>query len=242
MNLLEMQTEIGLIVQDQSLQPLLAGWINRAILKIATDYYLPPLALVNPQSLNVDTSNWLWPLPSNFHKKLFKCKHLVPNSTDMHPVHIYSHIDELEGRNHTHTGEHVREVAVAMQGGSVQGDNYYLGIHPLAVDTLELWYYQKPAVLVQPTDVSDCIPPGFEDRVIFPQVVIQNYDYIVDQIRDFDIRPMEYWRAKLARGLNGAIGEGIGLLNFYAVNYRKPRRHGGRDPIGPSRRYFRGYF
>jgi len=131
---------------------------------------------------------------------------------------------------------------VAMQGGSAQGDNYYLGIHPLATETLSLWYYQKPAVLIKPADVSDCIPPGYERRVIYPKVIILNYNFIVDQITDFDFKPMQYWVNELKKGLNGAPGEGIGLLNFYALNYNKPRRHGGRDPIGPSRRYFRGYF
>jgi hypothetical protein len=157
----------------------------------------------------------------------------------LHRVHIYKHIKHLSGKNHTIIGEHVREVAVAMQGGSAKGDTYSLGIHPLATDTLDLWYFQKPAILKEPSDVSDCIPPGYEDRVIFPQVIIQNYDYIVDQIRDFDSRPLEYWRAKLARGLNGAPGEGIGLLNFYQINYNPPRVVGNMNSIG-SKPYFYG--
>ena len=51
MNLEQMQIELSLIVKDASLQPLLVGWINAAILDVATDYDLPPLALAEPYSL-----------------------------------------------------------------------------------------------------------------------------------------------------------------------------------------------
>lgn len=198
MNLGDMQNELGMIVQDNGkLQSLLTPWINNAILEVANDYDLPPLALVDPVPLSVDTSKWLWPLPSNFHKRLFMCKRLDTDTGLLRHVEIHRHIKHLSGKDHTRIGNAVREVAVTMQGGSVQGDNYYLGIHPLAVDTLNLWYFQKPAVLVENSDVSDCIPPGYERRVIFPKVIIQNYNYIIDQTQNFDIRPDPI----LARGI-----------------------------------------
>jgi len=241
MNLGDMQKEIGLIVQDASLQPLLTGWINNAILEVANDYDLPPLALDDPAILNVDTTAWLQPLPSNFHKRLFMCKRLDTDTGRLRRVHIFSHIRHMAGKNHTFIGDHVKEVAVTIQGGSVQGDNYYLAIHPLAVDTMYLWYFQKPAVLVEPNDVSDCIPPGYERRVLFPKLIIQNYNYIIDQVRDFDIRPIQFWQTELIKGLFGARGQGIGLINFYNINYNPPRMVGNMNSIG-YRPYYYGNF
>ncbi len=243
MNLGEMTDELGMIVQDNGkLRTLLTPWINNAILEVANDYDLPPLALVDPVPLEVDTSKWLWPLPDNFHKRLFMCKHQhrSGNYRD-HRVHIYKEIRRLEGRDHNFVGERVREVAVAMQGGSPKGDNYYLGIHPLAAETLDLWFFQKPAILKQSGDISDCIPPGFERRVIFPKVIIQNYNYIVDQTQNFDLRPIQYWQTELRKGINGAPGEGIGLLAFYNINYNPPRIVGNMNSIG-YRPYYYGLF
>ena len=228
MNLGEMKAELSMIIEDARLEPLLTGWINNAILEVANDYDLPPLRLVDPLEFGVDTSKWLWALPDNFHKNLVHCRWLDTDGKLRH-VHVHSHINRLEQRNHTVTGDHVRDVAVA-----VQGNDHYLGIHPLATDTLELWYYRKPTVLVKDANVCDCIPPGFEARVIYPKLIIKNYQFIVDQVVDFPIvqGPFQYWQGELNRGLFGGRGLSIGLIPYFIKNYDPPRIRGGRDPMG----------
>jgi hypothetical protein len=237
MNLGQMQAELSLIIKDASLQPFLTDWINNAILEVAADFELPPLKLVDPVDLEVDTSAWLWLLPDDFHKKVFRVQWQDSDGV-LHRVHIVEHIDHLSGRDHTLTADAVAEVVE-----TVQGNRHYLGIHPLADNTLKVWYYRLPTTLSDPGDTCDCIPPGFERRVIYPKLIIQNYQFIVDLVLDFPVTngPLQYWQAELAKGLYGASGQ-IGLLNFFGKTQNRPRRHGGRDPIGPSRRNFRGYF
>ena len=220
MNLGQMKTELSMIVQDSKLQPLLTGWINNAILEVATDLELASMKLVDPVEIGVDTSKWLWKLPDSFHKKLFRAKWQDSNG-QWHHLHVHDHIDRLSGRDHTHTADAVAEVAVGAQGN----DNY-LGIYPLAAATLSLWYYRKPTSLVKDGDSPDCIPPSFEPRVIYPRIIVRNYEAIVDQVVDFPIvnGPLQRWEGKQAKG-------DLALKLFFAKSYNKPRRHGGRDPI-----------
>ena len=229
MNLEQMQIELSLIVKDASLQPLLVGWINAAILDVATDYDLPPLALAEPYSLGVDTSKWLWPLPEIFHKNLFMVK-WTDGSGNQHRIHhIHKNPAHLIHQNHTRTGDRVQELAVVPQGNS-----FFLGVHPLANQNLDLWFYRKPAVLVKDADVCDCIPFNFVPQVIYPKVIIKNYQFIVDQVPDFPMGAgaLQYWQGELAKGLFGARGQGTGLLGYFQINFHPPRRTGGRDPIG----------
>jgi hypothetical protein len=241
MKLEQMEAELGQIIRSPNLQPFMVNWINAAILELATDYELAPLKLVTPEPLDVDTTQWLWPMPTNFHKLLERVEWF---DQDGHPRHVrvLHHIDELSGRDHSRIAEHVHEVAVAVQGQTIEGQQNYLGIYPKASQALQLWYYRLPAVVKRPTDSPDCIPPAYVRRVIFPKLVIQNYEFITDQILDFDARPLQYWKQKLDWGLWGTPGGDIGMMNFFAKSYCKPRRHGGKDPIGPGRRWYRGYF
>jgi hypothetical protein len=230
MNLGEMKDELSRMVQDADLQALLTDWINNAILEVATDFELASLKLVDPVEIGVNTSKWLWELPESFHKRLLKAK-WVDSDGEMHHVHVHDHIDAISGLNHTTTNDHVQNVAVALQG-----NDHYLGIYPLAEDTLALWYYRKPVLLVKDGDSPDCIPPTFEPRVIYPRVIVRNFKIITDQVVDFAMiqGTLQDWRGEQAKG-------DLDLKNYFAKNYNKPRRHGGKDPIGPSRRYFRGY-
>ena len=234
MNLGQMEAELGMIIKDESLAPRLVGWINDAILEVATDYDLPPLALADPYSFSVDTSNWLWPLPDIFHKKLF----LVKGSEAHHHVRVHKNPDHLIRHEHIRIGDRVHEVTVIPQG-----KDFMLGVHPLAVEDLNLWFYQKPAILANAGDVCDCIPFNFIPQVIYPKIIIKNYQFIVDQVIDFSFTqgPFQYWMSELAKGLNGARGQGTGLLGYFNINFHPPRRPGGRDPIG-WRPYFYGNF
>lgn len=229
MNLEQMEAELGIIIKDGSLKPLLRGWINDAILEVATDYDLPPLALADPYSLGVDTSKWLWPLPGTFHKKLFMVKYMDSSGNERRLHHIHKDPTHIKSKNHTRTGDRVHEVSVVPQGSS-----FYLGIYPLAAQSLYLWFYQKPAVLTEDADICDCIPFNFVPQVIYPKLIIKNFQFIVDQVVDFPISagPLQYWQGELRKGLHGAPGFGTGLLGYFNINFNPPHRSGGRDPIG----------
>ena len=233
MNLGTMKDELGELMKNRgTLLSWLSNWINAAILEVATDYDLPPLALAEPYSLGVDTSKWLWPLPEIFHKNLFMVKWTDGNG-DQHQIRIHKNPAHLIHQNHTKTDDRVHELGVVPQGNS-----FFLGVHPLANQNLDLWFYQKPAVLVKDADVCDCIPFNFVPQVIYPKVIIKNYQFIVDQVPDFPMSAgaLQYWQGELTKGLLGAPGQGIGLLNYFNINYNPPRRTGGRDPVGRSYR------
>ena len=230
MNLGQMQDELELIIKDDSVSSRLTGWINDAILEMATDYDLPPLALADPWPLSVDTSAWLWPLPASFHKNLFLLKWTDPSDGSEHKIHrLHKNPAFLTGKNHTIIADRIHEAAVIPQG-----KGFYLGVHPLANQDLKLWFYQKPAILAKPADVCDCIPWNFVPQVIYPKIIIKNFQFITDHVVDFPINAgsLQYWQGELSKGLFGGRGVGTGLLNYYQINYHSPRRTGGRDPIG----------
>jgi hypothetical protein len=42
---------------------------------------------------------------------------------------------------------------------------------------------------------------------------------------------LQYWEGKLQEGLYGRSGGEVGLLNWFNVAVRPPRRHGGRQAL-----------
>lgn len=233
MNLGELEGRLDLIVQDESLKSHYKGMINQAILELAADYELPALRLLDPVTLPVDTTSWLWPLPKDFHKKLFRC------ANALRWIRVYRHIDDLTrlDRDHDQKGDSVTTVA-----WGAQGLQNVLGIYPLADDALDLWYFRKPAVLVKSSDICDCIPPEFHERVIVPKVIIVNYAMLQDQVENFDPKSLQFWQGELAKGLRGSPDQGPGLFNYLQKLQGGPRRHGGRDPVGWNpNRYPYGY-
>jgi hypothetical protein len=235
MNLSGLKAALGQVVVDPDLALSFDQKLNDTILELAGDFELPALALLDPIPLTVDSTKWLWAMPDSFHKKLFR----VANSskTPWGHIHIHDHIDDLTRLNMAHdtTGEHVTSVATAMQG-----ENWYLGIHPLPLtpDDLQLWYYRKPALLTLPADVPDCIPPEYHYRVIVVKTVIRNFQLFTDAIEDGPMKSLAYWKNEYKFGLSGEPGGDIGLKNYIAKLRGGPRRHGGRDPVGG--RYYRG--
>lgn len=229
MNFGQMQTELGYIIKDSHLAPLLAGWINDAILEIAMDYDLPPLKLAEPYSLSVVDTDWLWTLPESFHKKLFRARYVDATSGDEFGVSVHKNSDYIVGQDHTDTGDVPTMVTVIPQGNT-----FSLGCYPLSTVEMHLWFYEKPTVLVNDSDECDCIPANFVPGVIYPKLIIKNYHFILDQVIDFPMTqgPLQYWRDMLKIGIQGAPGHGVGLLNYFNMNYHPPRRTGGRDPIG----------
>jgi hypothetical protein len=238
MDLAQMQAELEYLIKDSRLNEWLVGWINDAILDVATDYDLPPLALADPYTLAVDTSKWLWPLPSTFHKKVFLAKYVGTDDVEHSISRIHKDPTYLKNQDHTLTADSVSEIAVIPQG-----KDFYLGIYRLADQDLKLWFYQKPTVLVDPSDECDCIPFNFVAQVIYPKLIIKNYQFIVNMVNDFPATagPLQYWQGQLALGLNGGRGQGTGLLGYFNINYHPPRIGGGKDAMG-LRSYCYGRF
>ena len=238
MNLEGMLAYLGKLVNDPNIPPGLTQMINDTILELAGDFELPALKLLDPVPLTVDDSKWLWPMPDSFHRDLT----MVRNSS-LSPwghVHIERHIEDLNRRNpeHDRTGDNVTTVAVGSQG-----NDWYLGIRPLPLsqNILQLWFLRKPTLLAKPTDVPDCFPPEYHERVILPKCVIKNFRFFTDAIEDGPMKSLGYWEGLYKQGLYGSPMGDIGLVNYLAKLRGGPRRRGGPDPIGPGRRWFRGY-
>lgn len=236
MNLGAMEAALAEVVVDSRLALSFTQKLNDTLLELAGDFELPALKLLDPVPLTVDSSKWLWPMPDNFHKKLFR----VANSgvTPWGHVHIHRDIEDLTRRNMAHdtTGDHVTGVATAMQGkGWVLG----VGPLPIAQEVLQLWYYRKPAILEKPDDVPDCIPPEYHYRVIVVTTVLKNFRLFTDAIEDGPMKSVTYWESLYRKGLYGDPGGDIGLINYIAKLKGGPRRTGGRDPVG-SRPFYYG--
>ena len=236
MNLEALEASLGEFVEDSKLAQSFGQKLNDTILELAGDFELPALKLLDPVPLTVDGTKWLWPMPDSFHKKLSR----VENSsiTPWGRIHIHRDIEDLTRHNPAHdtTGDHVTGVATAMQGAG-----WVLGIHPLplAAEALQLWFYRKPAILVKPADAPDCMPPEYHYRVIVVKTVLKNFRMFTDAIEDGPMKSLTYWEELYRRGLYGEPRGDIGLVNYLAKLKGGPRRHGGRDPIGPGR-FYRG--
>jgi hypothetical protein len=227
MNLQQLEEELDMIVEDGSLRPRFRGWVNDAILAVAADIELPALKLLVPGEVTVDGTSWIWPMPSNYQKKLFRCTYIGSDGR-IKAVTVCDRRDDLEYRDHTVVGSTVNSVATA-----VQGEENFLLIDPLpqTETILSLWYYRKPTVLVDPEDVCDCIPEAFQHRVILPKVIARNYKTLVDQVVSSDLKSIAFWEGEYVKGLRGSPGD-LGLVNYLLKTERPPRRTGGRDAVG----------
>jgi len=228
MNLGELEAALDLSVQDKSLRGYFAAWINNALLELAADFELPALKLQTPYSLVITTAAWIFDLPANFQKMIFRAA-----DSDYNEITRYRTFDTLDRLDidHDDTGDHVTAVAVA-EGETAGAEVKKIGVYPKATETIYLWYYKKPTVLVNPTDTPTCIPSSYHDRVIIPKAMIVAHRLLQDQVENFDIKPLQYWESKLAGGLRGSPVDGIGLINYLSKIQGGPRRHGGRDPVG----------
>jgi hypothetical protein len=224
MNLGELENALKRAVQDPSIEDLLVGWINNAILELAADFELPALKLRTPTPLTITTANWLYDLPDDFQKNLFMCA--TADYSEISRYRTLSYLDRLD-MDHDEIADHPSAVAW------VEGDEgNQLGVYPKANDTLYLWYYKKPALLVKPSDIPSCIPESYHYRAILPKATVKAYEHLQDQVENFDIKGLQYWQAKLTAGLRGSPVEGIGLINYLSKTQGGPRRTGGRDPVG----------
>ena len=227
MNLETMEALLHSITRDASLKPFYAGWLNDALFELALDYEFPTLKKLLPETVSVDDSTWIWPMPADYHKKLTRCA-FIDTDGRQKKVNVYDRREDLEYRDHTQTGLNVTAVAVAQQE-----ELFKLLIAPLPTAPVDLliWYYQKPTTMVAPTDTAACIPPEYHERVLIPRVMIKNYENLVDQVANPNFQGLSYWKAKESAGLHGDE-TCIGLLNHFNKSQGPPRRTGGRDPVG----------
>jgi hypothetical protein len=219
MTLAELMEEIGNIVVDSSLEPFYKRWINMAILEIAADFTLPALRLNEPALLPVTTATWLYDVPANFQKQLFRAA-----NSEFSPINIMPDLNDLDNRDldHDDTGDHVTAMAVRDQ---------MIGVYPLAAESIKLWYYKLPAVLDAGSDIPTCIPAAYHSRVIISKVVVKNFRALQDMVIDAPHQSIMFWQSEYKKGLYGEPYGDIGMVNFLARE-KPPRRHGGRDPIG----------
>ena len=220
MNLGELEKAVALNVQDRSLQQYYASWINNALLELAAAFALPALKTLSPTTLTITTAAWLFPLPANFQKDLFRCADV--NFNEVNVVRTMESLDRYD-MDHDDTGDNVTHVAVT---------DTQIGVYPRANDTLQLWYYMKPTTLTRASDVPTCVPEAYHARVILPKVILKAYEHLQDQVENFDQKGLQYWQAKLAAGLKGSPMDGPGLVHYLSNIQGGPRRHGGRDPAG----------
>ncbi len=223
MNLADLIQELELIVADGSLEPYFKGWLNQAIEEIALDFDLPALKRKIPYTYSINPSTWIWQLPDVFHKKLFA----IMNG-DWDPVVICRTVEDLIAidPDHDDTGDRVTHVAVD-ETGPVK----YLYTYPLATDTLQLWFYDKPGLLDVETDVPNLMPLEFHSQVIIPKVVVKNFRLLQDMAAEPPHKSLEYWHEQYRKGLYGDKRGEIGLINYLARAKGGPRRHGGLDPL-----------
>jgi hypothetical protein len=231
MTLQELEADLAFHIQDKSLLDKFKGWINNAILELAGDLEFPPLRTVQATPFPVTSDTWLFNAPDDFHKRIFR-------AADSNYAHIrvdhqrkpldFSYLDRAN-LAHDVIQDHVRMVAAGDDNGVLK-----IGVYPKATETIYLWYYRKPPVLAKPGDSPSFIPTEFHARVIIPKVIIRSYQKIIDMVEGGSLQPLQYWQGELAK-------EQTNLKFYLAKLYNPPRRHGGRDSIGPGR-YYGGFY
>ena len=227
MNLEAMESWLDFITKEAALKPFYADWLNDALLELALDFEFPALKKLLPETVMVDDSTWVWTMPSDYHKKLFRCA-FTDTDGRQKGVTVVDRREDLEYRDHTQTGTNVTAVAVAQQE---ELSNLLIDPLPSAAVNLQLWYYQKPTRMVKAADYPTCMPAEYHERVLISRVMIKNYEYLVDQVVNPNFQGLQYWQAKENAGLHGD-GTCIGLLNHFDKSQGPPRRTGGKDPIG----------
>lgn len=204
MNFERLKDELELAVQDTSLHTYFDDWINDAVKEIAHDFELPALKLKSPTTLATTESNWLYDMPSTYHKKVFKCR-----NSEGYSIQVYDDIEEIEVIDYSHadTGADVTNIAV---------EDGQIAIYPKAVDTLSLWFYRLPVDMTQDDDEPDGIPTAYAERVIIPKVLVKNYRLLTDMTMQNPHRSIEYWDNRYKEGLYGTPGGDIGMIHYFA--------------------------
>ena len=66
MNLQTMEDWLDTITKEAALKPFYADWLNDALFELALDFEFPTLKRLLPETVTVDDSTWVWPMPSDY--------------------------------------------------------------------------------------------------------------------------------------------------------------------------------
>ena len=210
MNLAEFQTELRIILRDPSVESSFTTWINDELLQLAYEFDIPGLKLQTAASLACTNTVYLYNLSAAthasgfaFHKKVWKVHH--PNTLQgIRIEHTLRAIDVLDPA-HTATGTNVTTVGI---------EHEQLATHPMANQTLSLWFYRRPTTLSADSDTPTWLPDSFHYKIIVPRVVLRAmriYPELATSDGGDATRALQLWMEKLRQGMYGD-GYTIGLL------------------------------
>lgn len=208
------------VLQDATVEASLERLIADERLAFAAEYELPSLRLTQPYSGTVTTANWLYQLPSTYQKHVFRAR----NGADTGGwLPIYRAIGVIDRMDHDHdeTATNVRAIAV---------EDREFAVYPKANDTIYAWFYEKPDI---DGDITE-IPDEWLEYTLTPRIVLRAFRLYPELARNAiseNPRALDYWRTRQREGLYGSMHTGsVGFLNY--LRKSKPaRRHGGRQPL-----------
>ena len=227
MNLAELQTELRIILRDPSVESSFTVWINDELLQLAQEFDFPGLKLQTPASLVCINTAYLYNLSAathaslfTFHKKLWKVHH--PNTLQGIRIERTLRAIDILDPAHTATGTNITTVGTEYE---------QLATHPMANQTLSLWFYRRPLALVADNDAPTWLPDSFHFKVIMPRVVLRAmrlYPELATADGGDSTRALQLWSERLRQGMYGD-GYSIGLLEALDL----PMRFRGR--LAPTR-------
>lgn len=224
MNLGELKTELNLIVQDASLFPYFNKWINEAIQSLAMQYDFLSLRRLDPFNFPIINTAWYREAPEVFQKNVFRCYNGAGNK-----VAIRDRIENLEALDwdHDQTASNISRLCAFEQG-----DRKYFAYYPKATESIQVWFYEKPAILVNETDSPTFIPREFHTALIIPELIIKNFQLLQDMVVDAPHNSLSYWLQRKQAGLFGSKATGeVGFFNWLVKSRGGRRRLGGPDPL-----------
>ena len=221
MTLDQYKAQLTWLLQDPPVENAFDQILRQERLSFAAEYDLPALRMDQPFSGQVTTANWLYELPSTYHKNVFKARNSDPNEYWFRPIHRdIGAIDRIDF-DHDETGPYVERIAIADE---------HFAVYPKANDTIYLWFYRKPEV---DGDITE-IPDEWIARVLTPRMVLRCYRLYPDLARENMTEnrlSLDWWRVQQKEGLYGsAITGQSGFINVLQKS-KPPRIRGGRQPL-----------
>lgn len=221
MTLQELINELFAHVRDDWLRDnYFKGWINDAILKIASEFDLPALKRDQPFNLTTTTTAWQASLPEIFHKKIFKVRNFAYGRVFV--LDCMADLDVID-EDHDVTGTAITHVAFNTEKRT-------LGYYPKSDDTARLWFFDKPAVLDLPGDRLTCIPDQYQRAVVIPKAICIAYPHLQDMGVQTPHPSLAFWQTEYSKGLFGTPKGDIGMVHYLAA--QQPLRvHNGRQHL-----------
>jgi hypothetical protein len=215
------KAELQWLLKDPEVESAFDRIIAQERLSFASEYDLPNLRMDQPFVGDVTTANWLYQLPSIYHKNVFRARNSDPNEYWFNP--IYRSIEEIDAKDfdHNETAPYVECLGIA---------DGHMAIYPKANNQIYLWFYRKPDTAGAITE----IPDEWISKVLTPRIVLRCFRTYPDLARESIAEnplALEYWRTLQREGLYGSAATGgTGFLNAQSKS-KKPRRHGGSNPL-----------